>query len=58
VAFEFYNLNGTRSDSVVAVDNVSLVTTAVVPEPGPLAFLLPAGALLLSRRRRKNQAFS
>jgi hypothetical protein len=58
VAFEFYNLNGTGSDSVIAVDNVSLVTTAVVPEPGPLAFLLPAGALLLSRRRRKNQAFS
>lgn len=57
VAFEFYNLNGTGSDSVVSVDNVSLVTTAV-PEPGLLAFLLPASALLLLRRYRQKHVIS
>lgn len=50
LAFEFYNLNGTASDSVVAIDNVSLNT--VVPEPGqPLLLSLSAVALLLRRRR-------
>jgi hypothetical protein len=50
VAFEFYNLNGTGSDSVVAIDNVSLVT--VVPEPGPSVLLGFSLALPLVRRRR------
>lgn len=49
VAFEFYNLNGIAADSVVAVDNVSLL--AVVPEPGLAALLLSSGVALLRRRR-------
>ena len=56
VAFEFYNLNGMGSDSVVSVDNVSLI--AVVPELGPLALLLPTGALLLLRRHRPSMSFA
>jgi len=50
IAFEFYDLNGTGSDSVAAVDNVSLVT--IVPEPGPAALLLLAAASLIFRRKR------
>ena len=49
LAFEFYNLNGSGADSVVAVDNVSLVT---VPEAGVAALLIPATLCLLVRRRR------
>jgi hypothetical protein len=50
VAFESYNLNGTAADSVVAVDNVSLIV--VIPEPGSAALLLLGTATLLIRRRR------
>lgn len=49
VAFELHNLNGIGSDSVVAVDNVSLIM--VVPEPHH-ALLLLASCLTLFRRRR------
>jgi len=49
-AFEFYNLNGTASDSVVAIDNVTLNT--VVPEPSqPLLISLTTVGLLLRRSR-------
>ena len=48
LAFEFYNLNGSGSDSVVAIDNVSLVA---VPEPGAFPLLIPATVWLLLRRR-------
>ncbi len=54
LAFEFYNLNGSASDSVVAIDNVSLVT---VPEPGAAALLVPATVCLLVRRRRRSDDF-
>jgi hypothetical protein len=50
VAFEFYNLNGIGADSVMAVDNVSLV--AVVPEPGAAVLLLLSAALLARLRLR------
>ena len=49
VAFEFYNLNGTGSDSVVAMDNVSLVT--VIPEPGSVLLLVAAAPLIFRRKR-------
>lgn len=50
VAFEFFNLNGTGSDSVAAVDNVVLL--AGVPEPQKtVLFLLAAAAASLRRRR-------
>lgn len=50
LAFEFYNLNGIAADSVMAVDNVSLV--AVVPEPGVAGLLVLSAASLVCRRRR------
>jgi hypothetical protein len=50
LAFEFFNLNGTNSDSVAGVDNVQL--TAIVPEPGRATFLLFGLSALLLRRRR------
>ena len=50
VAFEFYNLNGTGSDSVVAVDNVSLIT--IVPKPSSALLLFMATASLIVRRKR------
>ncbi len=50
LAFEFYNLNGTASDSVAAVDNVSMIV--VVPEPGPSLLLSLSAAALLLRRKR------
>jgi hypothetical protein len=53
VAFESYNLNGIGSDSVAAVDNVSLI--AVVPEPGQASLLLLSAATLLRRRRLPTQ---
>ena len=52
VAFEYHNLNGIAADSVMAVDNVSLL--AVVPEPGPAALLLMSATLLGCLRRRPN----
>lgn len=50
LAFEFYNLNGTGSDSVVAIDNVLL--TGSVPEPSRFMLLLIAAAGATLRRHR------
>jgi len=50
VAFEFFNLNGTGSDSVVAVDNVNLAKA--VPEPGRSLLAGVSLLLILFRRRR------
>lgn len=47
IAFEMYNLNGVSSDSVVAVDNVSLVA---IPEPSA-GCLLALSTFLFWRRR-------
>lgn len=52
VAFEFFDLNGTAGDSVVAVDNVVLL--AIVPEPS-VGALLGLASLLLGGRRRRGQ---
>jgi hypothetical protein len=52
VAFEFFDLNGTAGDSVVAVDNVVLL--AIVPEPA-VGALLGLASLLLGGRRRHGQ---
>jgi len=49
VAFELHNLNGIGSDSVVAVDNVSLIM--VIPEPHYALLMLVSGLALLRRRR-------
>jgi hypothetical protein len=48
IAFESYNLNGVSSDSVVALDNVSLVP---VPEPSAACLLVAASILLIRRTR-------
>jgi hypothetical protein len=48
IAFEMYNLNNVSSDSVVALDNVSLVP---VPEPSSTCLLLAASILLIRRTR-------
>ena len=46
--FELSNLNFVGSDSVVAVDNV---TIELIPEPSALALVLPGAWFLLRRRR-------
>lgn len=48
IAFEMYNLNNVASDSVVAIDNVSLVP---VPEPSTAGLLATASILLIRRTR-------
>lgn len=50
VVFEFFDLNGTGSDSVVAVDNVILLKA--IPEPRKSALLLLASLAALLRRHR------
>jgi hypothetical protein len=50
VAFEFFDLNGTGSDSVAAVDNVALLKA--IPEPGKAALLLLSSIFAILRRRR------
>ncbi len=50
VVFDLVGLNGIASDSVVAVDNVSVV---LVPEPVAVVPLAVAGGLLALRRRRR-----
>jgi len=53
LAFEFFNLNGVGSDSVAAIDHVTLIPS--VPEPGISALLvLTAFTLCLRRRRPSN----
>ena len=51
IAFELYNLNGTRTDSTLAVDNVVIDVTPI-PEPGFFSLTLPAALLITKRRRR------
>ena len=52
MAFEFYNLNGTSSDSVAAIDNVEITQ---IPEPAAAGILtVTAGSLFLRRNRRKS----
>ncbi len=53
--FEFFNLNGLRSDSAVLVDNVTIEAVAppaVVPEPASL-ILMVAGVLAGAALRRR-----
>lgn len=50
VAFEFYDLNGSGSDSAAAVDNVLLLLA--VPEPGRAMLCAIALACFFGRRRR------
>lgn len=50
LAFEFFNLNGSNSDSAAAIDNV--VLTQIVPEPSRCCLLMAGLAAMCLRRRR------
>ena len=50
LAYEFFNLNGASSDSVAAIDNVTLIPS--VPEPGRVALVVLAAFTICLRRWR------
>ncbi len=54
IAFEFFDLNGIRNDSVFAIDNVVL-TPVIVPEPSVGVLMVVAFGVVLRRRRRPSE---